>query len=182
MRLCSASSVQRTASGINCVVYGKSLLEKIRSSCKIFSASTNPSVKSSAYRWYSASVRFKTSFFLQLTVPPFLYEDSNVQAVRKSVAEVTERISSLKYLFFLSSQSLRSSKLSIAKIAVTNSKTVSDTPPVFTFSKTWQTASLGVSLSNVITGIVYCPKGTITLDRKSIYNFAAFGSYWWYCI
>ncbi len=45
--------------------------------------------------------------------------------------------------FFRRSQSRRRLKLSAAKMAVTSSKTVSVTPPVLTFSKTWQTASLG---------------------------------------
>ena len=37
-------------------------------------------------------------------------------------------------------------------MAVTSSKTVSVTPPVLTFSKTWQTASLGVFRSSSIVG------------------------------
>ena len=105
---------------------------------------------------YDSYGRFSTSFFLQLTVPPFLYVESKVQAVKKSVAVIQDNKSPSKYFAFLSSQSFLSSKSSIAKIAVTNSKTVRETPPVFTFSKTWHTASLGVSLPKLITGILYC--------------------------
>ena len=53
----------------------------------------------------------------------------------------------------LVSQSRRRLKLSAAKIAVTNSNTVNVTPPVLTFSKTWQTASFGVFLSSSIVGM-----------------------------
>ena len=73
-----------------------------------------------------------------------------------------------KYFSLRSSQSSRSGKSSIAKIAVTSSKTVRETPPVLTFSKTWQTASLGVSLSNRITGIAYFWVGMMILEKSSV--------------
>ena len=38
---------------------------------------------------------------------------------------------------------------------MSSSKTLSTTPPVFTFSNTVHTASLGVSLVRTITGTVY---------------------------
>ena len=66
---------------------------------------------------------------------------------------------SLRIINFLSlndwqiaSQSSRRLYSSAAKDAVTSSNTVSGTPPVLTFSKTLQTASRGVLLSNVMTG------------------------------
>ena len=121
---------------MNCVEYGKSFAENILSSCNSFSASTNPLVNESAYILYSSRVRFNTSFFLQLTVPPFLYVERSVHAVKKSVADMMDNKSPFKYFIFLSSQSFLSSKSSIANIAVTSSNTVSDTPPVLTFSNT----------------------------------------------
>jgi hypothetical protein len=44
--------------------------------------------------------------------------------------------------------------LSAANVAVSSSNTLSGTPPVLTFSKTVQTASLGVDLLSTITGTV----------------------------
>ena len=96
----SANNVHNTTKGMNCVAYVKSLEENILSSCNIFSASTKPAVKSSQYFLYSSSVRFKTSFFLQLTVPPFLYVDKSVHAVKKSVADIMDNKSPSKYFSF----------------------------------------------------------------------------------
>ena len=128
--------MQIAARGISCVVYGKSLLEKIRSSCSSLSATEKPLQRSSAYFLYVDNCSASTSFFLQLTVPPDSNEDSNVNAVKKSVAVTMFSSSPEKYFSLRSSQSLRSWKSSMANMAVTNSKTVKETPPVLTFSKT----------------------------------------------
>ena len=53
-----------------------------------------------------------------------------------------------------------------ANVAVSNSKTLSGTPPVLTFSKTVQTASLGVALVKTITGTWYVVK----FARTSFWN------------
>ena len=79
---------------------------------------------------------------------------SKVIDVKKSVAVTFLNIRWLFSFSLIASQSFLSSKSSAAKVAVTSSKTESATPPVFTFSNTWQTASFGIALSNVMTGIL----------------------------
>ena len=101
----SISTVQIAARGISCVVYGKSLLEKIRSSCSSLSATEKPLQRSSAYFLYVDNCSASTSFFLQLTVPPDSNEDSNVNAVKKSVAVTMFSSSPEKYFSLRSSQS-----------------------------------------------------------------------------
>jgi hypothetical protein len=51
-----------------------------------------------------------------------------------------------------------------AKVAVSSSKTVRDTPPVLTFSKTRQTAYLGVARWRRMTGSWYCRKRWMISD------------------
>ncbi len=84
-RFPSIRAVQMTAKGISCVLYGKSQLENIRSSCSGFSSSEHPLQRSSAYLWYAVSNSASTSFFLQLTVPPASNEDSVEHPVRLDI-------------------------------------------------------------------------------------------------
>ena len=68
------------------------------------------------------------------------------------------------------SQCWRRSNSSAANVAVRSSKTVRVTPPVFTFSNTWQTASRGVSRLSSITGSWYLSNWLSTSRLKEFQN------------
>ena len=75
-----------------------------------------------------------------------------VTACRKSVLSSVLLILRRCNSSWRACQSSLSRKFSAANVAVSNSKTLSGTPPVLTFSKTVHTASFGVPFVRTITG------------------------------
>jgi len=78
---------------------------------------------------------------------------SNVTVWRKSVLSTALRTGFFAAIAaWILIQSSRRLNSSAANVAVNSSKTVKDTPPVLTFSNTWQTASFGDCLPSRIVG------------------------------